>query len=847
MATDSIRFPLQSAIKKILDDPNSRPALPALDDGSIVGDDNFGKGELYDNGKSPDIALNDRNVVVEVHESQNHNTLWYRVGRVNGSTINWEKNNDKESHEYDKGVLPSVAINDNGLLVEVHKSQGAYNTLWYNIGDVAGNEIKWRNEKTKEYDSGIAPSVAINNNGLVVEVHQSQSHDTLWYRVGKVNGDKIDGWDDGEKSIEIEVAKGGINPSVAITDDGLVVMVYQSWSPGGGVDESTPHYLWYRIGRVQSDEIIWVKGDGSKSVLYDDYGLNPSVAITNDGLVVEVHEKSVGTGEQVQRRVWYRGTGKVNNNTIEGWDDKKSSLPYGDGEVPKIACNGRLAVEIHQEGSDKLLYSVLTLPAFRYNWIEVHGKNSYCYYSIESVDRSDEPIATNKTITVDPGAPFLYAILTKSPDSVDFPDYASLKIKAPDGSIYNHEQNDDRIFVEMWSRGPSLRSLVIRNPQPGDYQVALTMPSGLNFYFEMATVPSQDVGKTIQDTIQNSQSVRKRGLNNDDLDKRMIGMAASCLLVPTLNLSSRDSVPNNMINQTTDGILTTGHLTQVGNDLPITVTPLTLTTATHLLSSMLPTIGPVVPLATSFRVATWNIFHGNLNNVTPLQRIINLFNFGNQHQHAIMAFQEVQRSLINDNQAQQTLNNLINAANSQNGSNYTIVTSDTEYPSNGRAPASTTTDGYLVIYDANVLTLNGGTNFYQEDRFLQGLSQARPPLEFQFTITGTPTNFRFYTWHAEAPRALTNDYPTIMANLLRAQGGHWVIAGDLNVNIGNLPPLLRRRGGELHHYDDGIGSLDHIMSDGTVENESLIPNSDARWDQLFFSDVHYALFARIQF
>ena len=226
MAIDSNRFPLHIAIKKILDDPNSRPALPdvsSIDEGSIVGDDKFGGGDRYDTGKSPDIALNNGNVVVEVHESQGTNTLWYRVGKVNGKEIKWENN-----------------------------------------------------EKSVKYDDGVQPSVAINNNGLVVEVHKSESHDTLWYRVGKVNGDKID-WENNKKSIEYDA---GVQPSVAITDDGLVVEVHKSQSYGT---------LWYRVGRVKSDGTIWVKDDQSKSVKYD-AGVQPSVAITNDGLVVEVHK-----------------------------------------------------------------------------------------------------------------------------------------------------------------------------------------------------------------------------------------------------------------------------------------------------------------------------------------------------------------------------------------------------------------------------------------------------------------------------------------------------------------------------------------------------------------------------
>jgi hypothetical protein len=153
MAIDSKRFPLQSAIKKILADPKSRPALPVLEDGTSVGDDNFGKADRYDTGVSPDIALNDGNVVVEVHQSQNHKTLWYNVGKVEGNKIAW-----RESIEYDDGIEPSVAITNDGLVVEVHQSQNR-KTLWYHVGRVNGDTIKWG--ESIEYDDGIDPSVAI--------------------------------------------------------------------------------------------------------------------------------------------------------------------------------------------------------------------------------------------------------------------------------------------------------------------------------------------------------------------------------------------------------------------------------------------------------------------------------------------------------------------------------------------------------------------------------------------------------------------------------------------------------------------------------------------------------------
>jgi hypothetical protein len=49
-------------------------------------------------------------------------------------------------------------LNDNGFLVEVHKSQNA-DTLWYHVGQVsADGEIAW--SPSRQYDNGILPSIA---------------------------------------------------------------------------------------------------------------------------------------------------------------------------------------------------------------------------------------------------------------------------------------------------------------------------------------------------------------------------------------------------------------------------------------------------------------------------------------------------------------------------------------------------------------------------------------------------------------------------------------------------------------------------------------------------------------
>ena len=489
MATST--FPLQNAIKKILDNPSLRPELTvkstATEGSSIVGDDNFSESERYGKGIAPRIAMNLNNVAVEVHQSENEKTLWYSVGSANGSTVNFG-----ESHKYDKGIKPSVAVSRGGLVVEVHQSENE-STLWYRVGVVEGSKIRWTNDdESIKYDNGERPSVAITDNELVIEVHKSQSHDTLWYRFGQFNGSTID-W---EESREYD---DGIRPSVAITNDGLVVEVHQS---------QNHDTLWSKVGRRNGMTIDW-----GESVQYDK-GKRPSVAVTHDGLAIEVHES------QSKATLWYR-IGSVEGKTID-WSESRQ---YGGGSTPGVACNGKLAVETHSS-SQRLSSSVLTLPALIPGWYLDEGENSYLYVSMEGDSGQGPSIrtSTKKSIMVEAGAPFLLANLTSDSESTAFPKGAELIIQSPDGVAYgeNFDEYADTIKV-----GASLQSLVVKDPIPGEYLVVLTVPPQVPFFFAFATLPSENVAGVLL----SKQKLTKRRPNKPNGSRALaIGSLAAGML-----------------------------------------------------------------------------------------------------------------------------------------------------------------------------------------------------------------------------------------------------------------------------------------------------------------------------
>ncbi|WP_420553353.1 hypothetical protein [Tenacibaculum aiptasiae] len=104
---------------------------------------NSSTNKKYSSGKSPSVASNSKNVVIEVHETSNiaTNTLYYKVGIIENGKISWGKD-----HSFDKGFNPSVAINDEGMITTVHETTNTVtSSLYYRLGKVDTNkkEINW--------------------------------------------------------------------------------------------------------------------------------------------------------------------------------------------------------------------------------------------------------------------------------------------------------------------------------------------------------------------------------------------------------------------------------------------------------------------------------------------------------------------------------------------------------------------------------------------------------------------------------------------------------------------------------------------------------------------------------
>jgi hypothetical protein len=223
-----------------------------------------------------------------------------------------------------------------------------------------------------------------------------------------------------------------------------------------------------------------------------------------------------------------------------------------------------------------------------------------------------------------------------------------------------------------------------------------------------------------------------------------------------------------------------------------------------------------------------------------------LVTFGVQNNIGLITFQEMPQSVLN-NPNHPILTNI------RNRSNYDYVIVNREYPQGG-APASATSDGYLILYNPAVFTLQNIApgiqwQYFQPQLFLQGVAQARPPVQLRFQNRANGDVFDFLTWHTEPQRPLARTYVQNAFNRLSQQGGNWILAGDLNIDDNNLPPGVV----DPHHLTGDNRSLEHIITSGTAINPEQNPQQPGRftisqqqWGR-FWSDAHYVLFGIVRF
>lgn len=291
-----------------------------------------GLGLQYDHGETPAVALTRLGRVVEVHRTANSFRLYHRVGHLQEATIIW-----KQSLRYGTGAQPDIAVNNNNVVVEVHKNEATGRTLYYYVGKLTDDRVNWgQHPQSIQYDKGVRPAVALNDAGVVVEVHESEGKKQLWYNLGRVQGNKVEPVGKGH------IGAGGA-PRVALNNAGVVVEVHES---GGGA-------IAYRVGHVNRTKIFGAN-------LRITGGQNPAVALTDDGTVIVTYEFG--------GRSLCRWVGTVKGDRIE-WIGQP--VKYDDGMRSSVAASStKMSVEVHEGDLLTTLWFSTSLFTNRASWMQ---------------------------------------------------------------------------------------------------------------------------------------------------------------------------------------------------------------------------------------------------------------------------------------------------------------------------------------------------------------------------------------------------------------------------------------------------------------------------------------------
>ena len=312
----------------------------------------FGLSNQYDEGEQTSVALIGSNLVLEVHKSQGiSSNNWYHVGKLVGMSVNWGP-----SQKFgDDGYWPTVVMNQQGYVIIVHSDRKSRSGAeqYYQVGklDPNGDQnqlITWLTGNI-HWDGGFHTSVSMNDKGVIVGVHESNSssnHHT-YYRVGHLSQNTIV-WDSGSSGVQYT---DGINPHIAINNNNQVVEVHQV------PNEGLLHYI---RGTVQQGKIQF-GGQPRYST-----GTRPSVALNDNGFVTELHEYQ--GGGSLSRMV-----GKLSSSDSSSidWSSNYAFDPE-QGTYPAISSNGSTVIQTHERAqglvTTRLFYSLSSIMD-RNNWM----------------------------------------------------------------------------------------------------------------------------------------------------------------------------------------------------------------------------------------------------------------------------------------------------------------------------------------------------------------------------------------------------------------------------------------------------------------------------------------------
>ena len=318
-------------------------------------------GTYYDTGQKPTIALNDNNVVVEVHISDSNDTVaWSRVGDLNkeNGSIDWRGDAEKIDHTddiEDAMMTQQLCLNDNGVVAYLYVKEDD-NKMCIMIGVVDGNNIKWSAEPLETgynythlgFDYNMTIALTDKTLLLVGQNYIMKEWSIYKQRISEIN--KIF---ENIYNTEHVSSKHLLGACIARSTGEILLFRDDDTSDPNDIYSSDNHESVVYINAyypTQSNEIRWNDLDFS----FDAFG----VATFEPNVGVEYIVMVYGEDDIKDNAIFYKlgkyEHGKINWKNRTKFDTGKSN----DSDCsPKVSANSDgWMVESHQSQNDKELY-----------------------------------------------------------------------------------------------------------------------------------------------------------------------------------------------------------------------------------------------------------------------------------------------------------------------------------------------------------------------------------------------------------------------------------------------------------------------------------------------------------
>ena len=293
----------------------------------------------YAQGRTPACAINASNLMVEVHKHANDNGLTYLLADVKGVNIAWRTKEEKGTFTH--GNNPSVALNDNNVVVVMNDID---KKLQYSIGTVRDNTLGFAftgKEFPGNQPAAKDPSVSVNRAGMLLEVHE-QGND-IYMRRGTLSGENPT-W----PANAVKLVDNGSRPFISVNNTGTIFVTFQR-----------ANAILYLIGtynvNAPAGAITWGQPEGFEN------GERATVVVTDQNLVFITWTRD----SQL-----FRINGAYVNSRFEIYTalrDTTRAFFFDKGTEPQIASNGSVAIQTHASGNDLLTNASLIFD--RANWM----------------------------------------------------------------------------------------------------------------------------------------------------------------------------------------------------------------------------------------------------------------------------------------------------------------------------------------------------------------------------------------------------------------------------------------------------------------------------------------------